>query len=82
MMKHQSMTRKATLWAVTLLAALLLTATLFPAPASAQAPAPIGVYLNMGSTGSPAGDKILLSIREDGTAVMLFFNLEEQLGTL
>ncbi len=82
MMKHQYMTSKATLWAVTLLAALLLTATLFPAPASAQAPAPIGVYLNMGSTGSPAGDKILLSIREDGTAMMLFFNLEEQLATL
>lgn len=82
MMKHQSMTRKATLWAVTLLSALLLTAALFPAQASAQAPAPIGVYLNMGSTGSPAGDKILLSIREDGTAVMLFFNLEEQLATV
>ena len=81
-MKHQSMTRKATLWVTTLLAALLLTAALLPAPALAQTPAPIGVYLNMGSTGSPAGDKILLSIREDGTAVMLFFNLEEQLATI
>lgn len=81
-MKHQSMARKATLWATALLAALFLTVVLFPAPAGAQAPDPIGVYLNMGSTGSPAGDKILLSIREDGTAIMAFFNLEKQLATI
>lgn len=81
-MKHQSMARKATLWMAALLVAFLLTAFLFPAPTRAQAPAPVGVYLNLGSTGSPAGDKILLSIREDGTAVMLFFNLEEQLATV
>ena len=82
MMKHQSTVQRATLGVATFLAALLLTTVIFSTPAAAQAPAPIGVYLNMGSTGSPAGDKILLSIREDGTAMMLFFNLEEQLATL
>lgn len=81
-MKHLSMARKTILWATALFAALCLTTALLPAPASAQAPDPVGVYLNMGSTGSPAGDKILLSIREDGTVTMLFFNMEEQLATL
>lgn len=81
-MKHLLMTRKTVLWVAALLAALVLTIALAPVPASAQTPDPVGVYLNMGSTGSPAGDKILLSIREDGTAMMLFFNLEEQLATL
>lgn len=79
-MKHRIVVGRAGLRMVAFLAALLLTTAIFLTPAAAQTPAPIGVYLNMGSTGSPAGDKILLSIREDGTALMLSFNLEEQLA--
>lgn len=81
-MKHQLTAHRVGLSIAAFLAALLLTTVIYLTPAAAQTPAPIGVYLNMGSTGSPAGDKILLSIREDGTAVMLFFNLEEQLATV
>lgn len=81
------MKRWAGIIAVSLCTLLLLitivgAAVLFPVSVAAQTPAPIGVFLNLQSTGSVGGDHTLVSIAEDGSATMAFFNLEDQLATV
>ena len=55
------------------LAAIMLS----PKVAAAQDASPAGVYLNVQATGTAGGDRTLLSLREDGGATLLFFNLED-----
>lgn len=59
-----------------LLIAGLAAIMLSPRVAAAQDTSPAGVYLNSQASGIAGGDHTLISLREDGGATVLFFNLE------
>jgi len=47
-----------------------------PAAAQAQSALPVGFYFNPVEAGSPGGSHTLLAMKEDGTAVIAFFDLQ------
>jgi hypothetical protein len=59
-----------------LLAIVALALAVWPGAAQAQSESPVGVYYNPATTGAAGGSHMLVTIREDGSTAIAFFDLQ------